>query len=322
LSKYVNVCGFGLTGSTAVVDLLSEIENTSRFPFELDIYRAPGGIANLEYHLSEDWSLINSGSSIEDFERLCTAFSKNSRLHPAGMNYEKRFNNKFINLTQKFLDEIIEERLVGRWHFNKINQSYLSWLKEKILFKLNFNLKTIYFSAGTNFYEKSQEYIDSLINIHCNFENEFIILHNFFEPTQYLKAKKYLHNGKTIVVDRDIRDSFVDLQKYSFSGAQDVESFVYRSKITREKFYQSELDNDEILVVSFEELILDYDNQIKKIFEFLNIDSKHHIRKNKYLNINKSKNNIGIWKVFKNNSQIKQLEELLPSEYFYKEKRK
>ena len=75
----IGTCGFGSTGSSAVSDYLREFdENSVLDKIEFDIMYCPDGLADLEYHIINPFS-ITSGSicSIDRFRYLILHKKKN-----------------------------------------------------------------------------------------------------------------------------------------------------------------------------------------------------------------------------------------------------
>ena len=68
---FINVSGFFTSGSSAVVDLLKEFDDTYECKAEVRIIKDPYGISQLEHSLVDSWELINSSAAIMDFLKLC-----------------------------------------------------------------------------------------------------------------------------------------------------------------------------------------------------------------------------------------------------------
>ena len=75
--------------------------------------------------------------------------------------------------------------------------------------------------------------------------------------------------------------------------------------------------NSNILRLRFEEIILDYQNVLNKIYKFLDIDKSLHVEKGKYFNPEYSKKNIWIWKNIPDQKAISKIEEQLKKYCFY-----
>ncbi len=100
-----------------------------------------------------------------------------------------------------------------------------------------------------------------------------------------------------IIVERDLRDILCNEMRYGVASNADStyeygKHFAELQISLRENIPVS----DSVMWVRFEDLILDYDRTVKKIEEFLKLDSRDHIEAGKYLKTEISIRNIGQWK--------------------------
>ena len=70
------------------------------------------------------------------------------------------------------------------------------------------------------------------------------------------------------------------------------------------KGFVSTQKSSSMMVVRFEELVLQYSITVTKVLRFLGIDEDKHIHPKKYFNPEISKKNIGLWKSFANQDSI------------------
>ncbi len=73
---------------------------------------------------------------------------------------------------------------------------------------------------------------------------------------------------------------------------------------------------DDVLNISFESLILEYESQLPKILDFLDLDTANHINQFAFLKPSESKKNISLWKKSSKISEIRYIESQL-GEYLY-----
>ena len=79
---------------------------------------------------------------------------------------------------------------------------------------------------------------------------------------------------------------------------------------------RNEKNDQRVLRINFEDLILQYDDTKKTVFDFLDIDGSDHVNKFKYFDPNVSNNNVGVWKKYKNQDDINKIYKEL-KEYCY-----
>ena len=102
-----------------------------------------------------------------------------------------------------------------------------------------------------------------------------------------------------IIVDRDPRDMFAD----GFENVMSIDSehktiehakyYIEKQKAMRERI---PIDNSNTLYVRFENLVLNYEIESKRIMDFLGLGEDMHVHKKTYLNPDVSSKNVGIWK--------------------------
>lgn len=78
--------------------------------------------------------------------------------------------------------------------------------------------------------------------------------------------------------------------------------------------------NPNRLMVRFEDLVLRYDEIIKEILDFAEIDASHHVAPKTVFDPAISVVNIGAYKTFIDQDFMKQIEEALPEYCYYPEK--
>ncbi len=66
----VIVAGLGASGSSAVVDLLQEVDTYYVMPNEFRIFSDPDGLMSLESALVDNWTIYQSDMAIKRFRQL------------------------------------------------------------------------------------------------------------------------------------------------------------------------------------------------------------------------------------------------------------
>lgn len=303
----ITTTGYGGTGSSAITDLLKEFENVKSFgESEFWFLQAYDGISDLEYHLID-------GNHRSKVNLAIKKFKKYVRNHNSF--YSKFFGSDFEKLSLEYLNNLIDVK------FKKAISSYelsntivkflyfrLSFLIQKVFLRRNeenFWVPKVfkYYSIPDKkrFYHLTKSYTNNLFNNTNTKSNvEFLAFDQLVPPSNINRYFNYVDNLKVIVVDRDPRDLYL-LNETIWKGAayvcdtSDVYSYVnwYKSIREHRKFEQS---NNNILFVSFEDLIYEYNNTLKLIYSFLKIDEDCHIKKGIFFNPNKSKLNTKLWK--------------------------
>jgi len=326
--KVIDLSGYMFSGSTAVCLLLSEIDKICVPPFDLEfnLLRLQDGIMDLEKALVEDWSIIRANSAIRRFKKLVKKLDGTYSKFPYKLfnfhsdYYQTRFHYKFSELSQEYVNNLITISWQSEWPYplyamcefeafgRKIKRRL--WDQEKA-FENEFNLVD-----GANFYKYTKEYLIKLLGSYDGVEPDTttLVTNNAFEPFNAKRGLGYFDHAKCIIVRRDPRDMYVTGERHSklyskISHGQKVENFIKRFEMQERN--TDKTPNKDIMFLQYEDLILNYDTTIKRIFDFLEVDESLHIRKREFLKPEESKNYIGIYKAFKNQNEIRLIEEKL-----------
>ena len=184
-------------------------------------------------------------------------------------------------------------------------------------------------ASGDNFYEKTKIYLERLLSLSMSsIDNHTIVFHNGFEPFNPHRPLQYFYDAKCIIVDRDPRDIYVTARTYSegyndypdiyrkISFSFDVELFIKRMAILKKNTNYDKDPIGKVLRLRFEELVLDYDNTLLKVYKFLGENENTHINKKKYFNPSISQKNIGLWKTYSNQDDIHKIYSALKDQCF------
>ena len=344
--KVIDISGFGHSGKTVVTGILKEFDNYSVSDpnFEFNLLRIQGGLLDLKNALVDNWSPIRSDSAIRRYKKLikrigpkANFFKPSTLFYSNGMNYDSFFNDKFTELSHNYIESLFDYKYQGEWPYHGIEDSiykqFIQRFKQNIFFTKP-KKREIFVSSALDFSYKTKKYLDQLFE---NFsQNKFnnIVLHNSFEPFNPENSLVLFNNAKSIVVQRDPRDIYCSTiesedklftpsfdkknshrnLKKNFLHSDDLTFFIERQKIYFQKVLLSK--NKNILRLKYEDLIFDYDNQLKKIYNFLDENPTVHMNKQKYFNPLQSSKNVGLWKRFKNNKSVDRIYNEL-SDYCY-----
>jgi len=345
--NYVDISGFGHSGKTVVADLLREFDGfwVPDNLFEFDLIRAPGGIIDLNYALVDNWSLIRSDAAIRRFKKIAQRMGINATLKSPfsifkayGTNYQNLFNKKFFNITDNYINSLVDYQLERFWPYPLLESSNFDIFNERIsrlLFK-NYHQKRKIFTTkfNLNFSQCTKIYLDSLYSEIVPTTVNSVVLLNAAEPFNPSRLTKIIDNLKVIIVIRDPRDIYASFFlknslhipdfdnsenlwaiKKSMLNTDNIDCFIKQQKLLFSNI-RSNKNSKNILNLSYEEIILNYDVNLEIIMDFLSLKPNQHINPRKYFSPNISFKNIGLWKLLPDQRPINRIAEELNAIYF------
>ncbi|MDR2407073.1 MAG: sulfotransferase domain-containing protein [Bacteroidales bacterium] len=290
--KYViSVHGFGHSGSGAIIDLLREIPKATvlggvdsngsnsnpveAFP-EFDIIRVAGGLFEMEKLIDSSANIFINDALINRFiDLLDHSYYLYSVKH-------REIQILLLNFMSKIIDfSISVEKECFNLHLKSCKKNPVIYFlktfsKEEYISYCSELLQSIFSLLGTN-------HLLVLDQLFSGMENKFAY------------NRLYVPNLKTIVIQRDPRDVFTTglILKNEWVPYSDVVKFVkWYSLMIKNYPY---IDSD-ILNLKFEDLVINYDVERKKILDFLGLDINDHENiKTKFVP-ERSIKNIGLWK--------------------------
>ncbi len=311
--KYIDLSGYSFTGKSAYNHLFSEFEgyHTHPYNFEFDILRTQNGIVDLYISLVDEWSPVRSSEAIRNFKKIIQAYGGNKTLLDRLTTHGRHYDSKFLNfsiISEQYIDSLVNSSWQGQWPyaFEKIPKFQL--FIYKVLFNIGYQAifeEEVYLSAPTDndFKLKTKKYLNEILSSRVASNISTIVMNNVFEPFNPSKSMQFFHNAKSIIIDRDPRDIYLSAWDYTnHNGSKgwkstlgsDVESFVQRFKLYRDKINHSNDNN--ILRITFEDLVFQYEQTLSTIFDFIEEDKSIHIDKKKFFDPDISKKGIGMWK--------------------------
>ena len=197
--------------------------------------------------------------------------------------------------TNKFINNITEFRLNNYWYTHE-EVNFTMFMKLlirkpiKIISKNKLcNKKILRYKDGmkisyikdNDFYKYASEYTYKILEI-IGKGRKNIIMDQLLLPFNLYKVDNYFDDKlKVIVVERDPRDVFI-LNKYIWQEKKigvpfplEVNEFCKYYKKMRES--EKECISKKVLRIRFEDLIYNYDKELKKIEKFLNFKKEEHI---------------------------------------------
>jgi len=317
------------SGKTAIGHVIRELDGfcVSNFEMEFNLLRIQDGIVDLESSLVDNWSLIRANSAILRYKKLIRKLDGSYGKFPHYLFhyysdfYNTKFNNRLTSLSNDYINSLVSSQWQCEWPYPMYNMSETEIFIRKIknrLFKDSSSYESEFnLIDSSRFLEQTRKYLYELLTSFDEVTEltNTIVFNNMFEPFNAAKSLRYFNNNaKCIIIKRDPRDMFATGDKESSSFAKishgnKVENFIARYKM-QEQNTNKEFNKD-ILFFQYEDLILDYENSLIKIYDFLGIDSSIHSKKGKYFNPEESKSYVGIFRKHRNQEDIKLIEKEL-----------
>ena len=320
--NFLCVAGFGYSGSGAVIDLLKEFDQHYVFEKEFRLIKDPDGIIDLENALIRDWQELKSDIAIRRFIELARITGRKQKLFSKiGFNFNEDYNKNFFHCCEKYIDELVDIEWNGDWpyHLHDLNwfKLFVYRIKRKLGVSPDLNDRMYFSSPGNRFYQITRSFLNELcLNIIDLEQHNTIVLDQALPPYNPENYLRYFDSVKVIVVDRDPRDVYLKLSNYSSYPTDPVEDFIKYYKAQRDAVINNK--SDKILRINFENLVFKYEEELEKIYSFLNLSLKDHNNKLTNYFPEKAKKNIGIWKGNKNKRSIKLIEDKLNNYLFVK----
>ena len=298
--------GFGSSGLSALMDLLDEVEGFYTTPQEFAMFNDPDGLISLESALIDNWSIFQGNVAIRRFKKLAAALSRRSIGPYPNLDYIKFFGKEFNQVVEDYVDSLVNIDFIG------LSYGVDSLVKRQ----LNQRVKMLRRSSLTNdkmyvannltqeeFIELTQHFVKKLAKL-CleKYEKTSFVFDEGFVSLSLNKVLRYLpESSKVIVMVRDPRDVYAELKDsgdaWMFQPNKIKDFIAYQAAMfKRWEEQKSYVDNSRFLQVRFDDLIVNYQDEKQRIFEFLSIEEERHVRPLSKLNPNVSSENVGRWK--------------------------
>ena len=291
--QVVSVVGFGYSGSGAVVDLFAECDNCLTvgnsdlntydkvdivIGYETNFVRLAGGLFEIERYIGCNNFFIN--------DALLNRFIKCVDNFPP-FREDERIRRCFYD----FFDKIVELKIMDM-SCNAYN--YFLYPRKKrgnIFFLRNMTVEE-YRSLASRLLAK-------LFNILNSPKSDYLIFDQMLSDGELDSQKNgcYIKDIKTIIVYRDPRDIYAYAKKVDLPWIphNNVDDYITWYKIMVRNL---DLNDKKDMIVQFERLITDYDNETKRILEYVGLDQTAHNPQKKGTRLNPafSIRNVGAWK--------------------------
>jgi len=306
-NKVLFAAGLGSTGSSALVDLLKEVDGFFSMDDEFRLFVDPGGLVNLRDALVENWSIFQTDMAIRNFIKLTLNVSRRHFGPYTGLNHSKYFDNYLKQELDVFIQKVCELEFRGMWYgidnvfMRKLDRfSFIrkSWIGSKKMYVGKYLTDDEFSKCVEEFIGKLVDYV-----LEKNSKKFFCFNENLscMFPEKILKM---IPKSKIILVVRDPKDVYLDSLRVKWPAIPEEPNdfikwqiLVYKGWMKVQRRFEEYPESENLLkVIKFEDLILNYEITIQEIFYFLDIPEDKHIYKGKYLIPENSKKNISQWK--------------------------
>ena len=327
---FIDVSGFSTSGSSAAVDLLKEFRGTYEAEAEIRIIKDPYGLCELERALVDNWELINSTAAISDFIAINKIYSRTNKYpwSPAGLNYKKTITPRYMDIISDFIGKLTDFEMTQDYYYNKFKKSYFRYVTDRVRQGIQIYSKGRlhtsreykgYFAHPDRdtFCKAVQELFIDLFRDKIEENNcPFVILDQAVSPQNTQVIHRYFKKAKMIIVDRDPRDMYINDLKWGasfndyFRSAESGRRFAQLHKQQRKNI----IIDEDVLYIRFEDIVLNYEDTVSKICEFVGFDKKDHIYPKMYLKPEVSCKNVGLWKGYYDTCKepINEISRILP----------
>ena len=309
----INAMGYSGTGSSAIVHLLSEYENTvepQMGKYEHVVFYTPNGLFDLEDRLLLNNTIHNADAAINDFYKAMKRLNDND----FGWfgNYQKIYGDRFMKIVDDFISEITDFTMTGYWSNDFVFEKNIFAAGRDVLksvagrpiakFGCRLNRKgdgivRYSFIGKERFYTAAKKFVQGYCELINPDHDKSLIVDQLLLPHNLYRIPRYFDEDvRCVVCDRDPRDMFV-LSKYIWPRMgspllfpDEVHDFV--------RFYQGlygseiQISDPRILRLHFEDLVYQYEETVKKIEDFIGTEylGKHSNAGHVFIPENSKKN--------------------------------
>lgn len=289
------ICGLSWSGSGAVFDLLKEYKNevipvsggTLDFPAEgglrmigeFEMFRSPGFIGDIlegkDQYFQENYAINQIRRQINSFKAKTLIFSiKNLK----GLRSTYKIYRQVIRSKKTLIDLLLKMK------DNKVDKLSLSkeWISGLIQIVKAENKKAVLFDQGIHI----GQHTDIWTKVFSPFK--LIIVHR--DPRDTL-AEQFKYKS---LYKSQMNSDIINMYGNSFDNSVKFRIDATLARMKNIDTVISEVGNENILLLKFEDVVSEYDINKKKIERFLGLNENDHILKKKYFDPSRSIKNIGL----------------------------
>ncbi len=326
--KRIAVTGYYGTGSSAVIDLLSEVSGVTcalGSRYEHTNFNCAGGLFDLEARLFDDNADYYSRDiALNDFyNEMRKQYYNNFGWYGS---YKKKIGERYLRSVEEFVGAISTSgSMKSLAHTTKRRFSLVKaalQIAAKVLWGRRYGAlgcKYIYdkdpqrflIASHDEFLIAAQTFVKTYFDC-CQKDKDDMVYDHLLFPEQNNVVDRYFDDDfRLIIVDRDPRDIFVS-DKYFWSTAKfgfqtmpmprEINEFCSFWKEMHDRATKRNGQKN-ILFISFEDLIYKYDESVERIFAFCDIAPGRHVRKREVFNPNKSIENTQVFNLIKESKE-------------------
>ena len=333
--RMICLSGFGFSGSGAVADILSEFnnvtvcsyadpdgslrKNTAENSLEIDLLRHAGGLFSLEQAFTTR-NIFLRDVALKRFIEFCEFLFANIK----GV-----YNDEFMRLSMEFAESLVMFKFPGRGF-----ELALHTENRGVMYPLTYGNLMYPFVGLPN----KQRYIYYLkdLDVHQFRSLAKKYLKQFLRlvPSKSCllmdqitgdlccdieRYQEYLGPVKSIAVYRDPRDVYATIFNHNAGFIpRDVNEFCEWYRYNLSPYFTCK--HPDFLLMKFEDLVLKYNESLRKICKFANLNINSHTDKYKAFSPEISSKNILLYKKFPDQWQISEIERNLKEFCYYPEK--
>ena len=309
--KLLDVSGYNYTGKAAIIDTLKEFSSTHVYhpkDIEFALIRMSGGLLDLHQNVYANWSPIRADIAIKRFRSLIKvlASAKTSFLNPlslfspTGQNYNVILGKEFETISNEYINLISTGRYKTYWPFPDFYAGPFRSIFIKILNILDKYNNEYEPAYNSNFCSITSDYLDKVLTLQQK-KAELIVTSNALEVFDPMTSLDLFENYKLIRVDRNPIDSYLSSIRHLTLSEKEHESRIGEFIERYDKYHQISNrhfhGHPRCLDIAFEEYVLDYPAELKKIIKFADLNKEDHSDKYKFFS--PSLNKINLLKEFK-----------------------
>ena len=273
-SNITFVSGLGATGSSALCDLFKEINEYYVMPEEFRLFVDPDGIFSLKSALVDNWSIYQSDFAIERFIKLVNNLNQKYSSPYYYLTHDKIFDKAIYQYLDDYINSLTDFKYNGLWLGRRnLYNIMLRNIFNKLRINKNYEMREIYVSqilSSNEFYHHTRKFIHNLV-MYClrkSSKSKFVFDEGYLSmnPSNMISL---LPHVKINVVIRDPRGIYAESKKWSFIP-NDLDKFIQWQKALLKRWNRQKqnVSSNQILEIEFENLVLDYNKTIDKIFLF------------------------------------------------------
>lgn len=309
-TPFIIVAGFGSTGSSAYVDLLSEYAQVSVVPGEVRLLQDPDGLVDICTALDGNWSWLRPDAEIRRFMQFVEAQAQrfdSTRLRTLfGVQANPAYAHDMRKAASLFSANIATEISLGYWHFHDNELSACRRAIERAKWagavlglysmrharSMRYRMPMYFLNPSADIVAEAQKMFANTFASFADY-SDTVVLDQAMTPYNRVAFRHIVGNTPTLIVLRDPRDVFLDTRTWN-AYPKNIDSFIvwYRESISK-SFSEPQMSGD--IFLQFEHLVRDYEGAKGEIERLLGGRLGAHVNQFQRFDPNVSKLNVGMW---------------------------